>query len=263
LTNGVNEQRSAASRRSRQALTRALQLLEGVADAGGSAALIDLSRKLEMPQATVFRLCQKLEEEGYLTRDGGTRRYAMGARLLRLGLGIVRHGGALNRRHAILSALVEEIGETCNLTALSGAEVLYLDRVETRWPLRLALEPGSRVPLHCTASGKLLLALLPRVEQQKLLRDLPLTRITPNTITDAAALQRDLSVIAARGYSTDNEEFLTGLVAVAVPIRDRTGKAFAAIACHAPVVRLSLQNAVDLAPRLSSAAERLADTFQS
>jgi IclR family transcriptional regulator, acetate operon repressor len=259
---GLAAQRSKAGQKQRPAVLRTMQLLEKLAQTGRSVALTELARELEMPQATVFRLCQKLEAEGYIARHGETRKYALGARLMRLGLEIVRNGGPLDRRHAILSEIVRAIGETCNITALVGAEVLYLDRVETQWPLRLTLEPGSRVPMHCTASGKLLLALLPRPVQQRILKDLVLTPNTRNTFTDRVALMQDLQRIAERGYSTDNEEFLAGLVAVAVPIRDCHGRAFAAIACHGPVTRLPLAQAVELAPLLNDAAARLAETFQ-
>jgi DNA-binding IclR family transcriptional regulator len=253
-------QRTSAGRHRRPAVLRTLQLIEEVARVGGMG-LVDLARNADVPQATVFRLCQKLEEEGYLIREDGSRRFAIGPRLLALGLDTVRSAGPLHQRHAILSETVEAIGETCNITTLVGAQVLYLDRVETRWPLRLALEPGSRVPIHCTASGKLLLAFMPKKEQQRVLTDLVLSPQTPNSITDPTLLQRDLTRIAARGYSTDNEEFLTGLIAVAVPIRDRTGRTIAAIACHAPVARLTLDKATKLLPTLKRVAARLAKTF--
>jgi IclR family transcriptional regulator, acetate operon repressor len=256
-------QRSKAGQQQRPAIVRTLQLLEELARAGESVTLTELSRGMDMPQATVFRLCQRLLEEGYLTRDGDSRKYAVGARLMRLGLDVVRNSGPLNRRHAILSETVLAIGETCNITTLAGTEVLYLDRVETQWPLRLTLEPGSRVPMHCTASGKLLLAQMPRLAQQRMMKDLVLTPNTPNTITEGAALLRHLQKIIQQGFSTDNEEFLTGLVAVAVPIMDRNRKTFAAIACHAPVARLSLAQAVALAPLLKDAAARLAETFEA
>jgi DNA-binding IclR family transcriptional regulator len=73
------------------------------------------------------------------------------------------NGSLRAARHAILARVVEGIGETCNFTMLDGGEVIYLDRVEAAWPLRMNLSSGSRVPLHCTASGKLLLALQPKV----------------------------------------------------------------------------------------------------
>lgn len=260
--NQVQEQRSEAGRQSRPAVTRALQVLEAVAAIDGPASLTEITKALDLPQATAFRLCQRLEDEGYLTRDGGTRKYAMGARLMRLGLDIVRGSGPLSSRHKILSELVDTIGETCNLTTMAGTEVLYLDRVETRWPLRLALEPGSRVPLHCTSSGKLLLASLPKPARQQILKGLTLTANTPNTITNRTELERELQRIARRGFSTDNEEFLVGLIAIAVPIKDRRGKTFAAVACHAPIARLSLKEATALAPVLQAAAAKLAHSFE-
>ena len=211
--------------------------------------------------ATAFRLCRRLEKAGYLVRDGGSRRYTVGARLMRLGLDIVLSSGTISARHAILAELVEKIGETCNLTTLAGTEILYLDRVETRWPLRIALEPGSRVPLHCTASGKLFLSLMPPPIQERALGALTLTAHTPNTIVDLRRLRKELPSIARSGFSTDNEEFLAGLIAVAVPIVDRKGKTLAAVACHAPVARLELKQAVALVPVLRAAASRLTETF--
>ena len=100
-----------------------------------------------------------------------------------------------------------------------------------------------------------------KATQVRVLNNLELTPSTPATITDVKALKRELKRIATRGYSTDNEEFLTGLIAVAVPIVDSHGKAFAAIACHAPVARLSLKDAISLVPVLKQGAVKLADSF--
>lgn len=256
-------QRSSASRNSRPAVTRALMLLEALAAEERPAALSDLAQTLGLPPATAYRLCQRLEDEGFVSRDGSKRKYKVGARLMRLGFAIMRSTGAHSSRRAILQQLVDRIGETCNLTTLAGNEVMYIDRVETRWPLRLTLEPGSRVPMHCTASGKLLLASLPKPARDQILKTMVFSRETPNTITNRVALDRDLRLIARHNYSTDNEEFLTGLIAIAVPITDNRGKTFAAVACHAPVARLSLKEAVTLVPLLQSAAAKLAQSFES
>lgn len=257
------DQRTQAGKRSRPSVARAVGLIEAVAAAGRPATLKELASTQDIPQTTAFRLCQRLEDAGYLVRDSGSRRYDVGVRLMRLGLDIVRNSGPTSARRAILTEVVDAIEETCNLTTLVGTEVLYLDRVETRWPLRVALEPGSRVPLHCTASGKLLLSSMPKATQERVLNTLELAPYTPRTIVDSGLLRKDLQRIAKRGFSTDNEEFLAGLVAVAVPIRDRKGRAFAAIACHAPVARLDLKQAIALVPRLQLAAAKLALTFEA
>lgn len=158
----------------------------------------------------------------------------------------------------MLDGLVREVGETCNFTTLDGAAVLYLDRVEAHWPLRLTLEVGSHVPLHCTASGKLFLAFLPAARRNTLLGALSLEALTRNSLTDVPALQAECDAIAARGYATDREEFMAGLIAVAVPVRDAHGAVRAAIAVHAPAARMSLDDAVSRLPALQAAAARMA-----
>lgn len=259
---GSTAQRAQAGKQERPAVTRALGMLEAVASLGRPATLHEIAELQNVPIATAFRLCGRLEEAGYLIRHGGSRRYILGARLIRLGLDVVRASGQNLERRRILTEVVEAIGETCNLTTLVGSEVVYIDRVETRWPLRLHLEPGSRVPLHCTASGKLFLAYMPEEPRQRMLAHLPFTAYTPATITSAKAIARELQRIEAAGFSTDNEEFLAGLIAVAVPLRYRDGAVFAALACHAPVARLKLAQAKALVPLLQQAAAKLSRAFE-
>src|SRR6267142_1042513 len=126
-------------------------------------------------------------------------------RLPTLGRNVMLNGSLRAGRRAILARLVEEIGETCNFTMLDGAEVIYVDRVEAAWPLRMNLTSGSRVPLHCTASGKLLLALLPKASRERITGQLALTRYTDTTITDRRQLATELARIRANRYSTDKE----------------------------------------------------------
>jgi hypothetical protein len=135
--------------------------------------------------------------------------------------------------------------------------VLYLDRVEAQWPLRLTLDVGSHVPLHCTASGKLFLALMPKTARDALIDRLPLERMTANTITKADALRAECDEIAKRGYSRDREEFIAGLVAVAVPVRDAAGEVRAALAVHAPTARMSMEDAVKRIDALKAAAGKM------
>jgi DNA-binding IclR family transcriptional regulator len=171
------------------------------------------------------------------------------------------NGALRTERHAILARLVEEIGETCNFTMLDGDAVVYLDRVEAAWPLRMMLSSGSRVPLHCTASGKLLLALMPKPARGRLIALLPLTRYTSTTLTDARRLGAELARIRAQKYATDNEEFHAGLACVAVPVADARRRVCAAIAVHAPVSRMPLERALEHLPSLRRAAAAMAATF--
>ncbi|MDR0242584.1 MAG: helix-turn-helix domain-containing protein, partial [Burkholderia sp.] len=158
---------------------RAFALLEHLVQAGDAVSLADLARDVEIPKASLHRMLASLEAGGLVIREPGRKNaYAIGPRLARLGTGVMLHAGARRLRHAILERLVADLGETCNLTALHDTDVVYLDRVEADWPLRLDLKPGSRVPAYCSASGKLLLALLPRDERAALVHAMALPRHT-------------------------------------------------------------------------------------
>jgi DNA-binding IclR family transcriptional regulator len=194
-------------------------------------------------------------------REPGARRYAPGPRLATLGRNVMLNGSLRAGRRAILARLVGEIGETCNFTMLDGAEVIYVDRVEATWPLRMNLTSGSRVPLHCTASGKLLLALLPKASRERITRHLALTRYTETTITDRRQLATELARIRANRFATDKEEYHAGLVCVAVPVMDARGRGCATLAVQAPVSRMPLERALGHLPALRQAASAMAETF--
>ncbi|WP_179400843.1 IclR family transcriptional regulator [Burkholderia guangdongensis] len=242
---------------------RAFALLEHIVNAGDAVSLADLTRDVDMPKTSLHRMLASLEAGGFVIREPGQRNaYAIGPRLAQLGLGVMMHAGARRLRHAILAGLVDDLGETCNLTMLHDTDVLYLDRVEAAWPLRLDLKPGARVPAYCSASGKLLLAMLPPDERGALIRAMKLVRHTPNTITDPHLLEAELDRIAHNGVAIDNEEFVAGIVCIAAPVVDANGGCIAAVAVHAPVSRAPLSRILEFVPRVREAARALADTFR-
>ncbi|MEO7401637.1 MAG: IclR family transcriptional regulator [Polaromonas sp.] len=236
---------------------RSLRLLARLAKEGRALSLADLAADLALPKGTAHRLCTQLLETGFIARDVNERDYIVGPALRKLSFDTLNHGTVRGLRHQVLSELVAQVGETCNITTLDGASVLYLDRVEAPWPWRLTLAIGEHVPLHCTASGKLFLAMLPAKQQSLLISELSLTAMTEATITSRTVLQQECARIAAAGYSLDRQEFIDGLLAIAVPVCDENGHIRAALAIHAPVSRLSCQQAVERLPALQDAARRL------
>jgi len=234
------------------ATLRAMAVLEALVAAERPPSLADLTLTLRLPKPTLYRMLGMLEGAGLV---------APGPRLAALGRAALLNGGLRAERHAILARLVDAIGETCNFTMLDGDAVVYLDRVEAAWPLRMTLSSGSRVPLHCSASGKLLLAMLPKTSRARLITHLALTRYTETTITEARRLEAELARIRAQKYATDNEEFHAGLVCVSVPVSDARKRVCAAIAVHAPASRMPLAKALEHLPSLRRAAASLAKTF--
>jgi IclR family transcriptional regulator, acetate operon repressor len=236
---------------------RSLRLLSLLAQEGRALSLAELSVRLGLPKVTTHRLCAQLLDGGFLARDVDERCFAVGPALRKLAFDTLNHGVVRGLRHEVLAALVTKVGETCNFTTLDGTQVLYIDRVEAQWPLRLTLDVGSHVPLHCTASGKLFLAAMPLQERDALIAQLPLTRMTSHTIISAKALKAECEAIAAQGHSNDREEFIAGLIAVAVPVRDIGGRTRAAIALHAPSARMQLAEAQRQLPALRAAAAQM------
>lgn len=242
------------------AVARAFSILQCLTGIERPLALADLAQQSGLPKSSVHRMLLTLEREGLVQREPDGKRYIVGPRFASLAMEALRNTPQRAARHLILQALVDEVGETCNFTMLAGGEICYLDRVEAHWPLRMVLAPGSRVPLHCTASGKLFLALMASQQCRKLLTAAPLKRYTDNTITNPDRLMQALDVIRQERVGTDDEEFLVGLTAVSVPVVDRQGKMCAAVAVHAPTVRMNLEQARQHVPALRRAAAALAAT---
>lgn len=237
---------------------RAFSVLELVARAEAPATLETLTRASGLPKPTVYRILALLIRGGLVQREALDRRYGIGPRAADLALAVQMRSPARAERHAILARLVEEIGETCNYTMPDGDEVVYLDRVETTATVRLHMDIGSRVPMHCTASGKLFLAHLPAARLRRILGTRPLKRFTERTITNVDALERELRKIRSSGLGADSGEFLDGSVCLAVPVTDPRGRVCAAVAVHGPAPRMTLKKGFEFLPAMRRAAGEIA-----
>ncbi|HET9763676.1 MAG TPA: IclR family transcriptional regulator [Casimicrobiaceae bacterium] len=242
---------------------RAFVLLELIASADEPPTLEELTRGSGLPKPTVYRILQLLIRGELVEREISAKRYVAGRRLGELSFAVQMRSPLRRERHAILARLVDEIGETCNFTMLDGNEAVYVDRVETTAVVRLHMRIGSRVPLHCTASGKLFLAHLPPASAQRLIRAAPLRRYTDRTINHPEALERELAKIRLSGIGTDVGEFLEGSVCLAVPVIDPRGRVCAAVAVHGPAPRMSLRRGYTFLPAMRRAAGAIAATLVS
>lgn len=244
-------------------MRRILAILEKVAEADRPLTPTELNADLGLPKPTIHRLCNFLENDGYLQRSIDGKGLNAGPKLRTIALGVLAGaGGQRTALHAILEELAETVGETCNINVPDGKAMRYIDRVEARWPLRLQLPVGTRVPLHCTASGKMFLASLPAARRRQVIANLVLEPRTPNTISDPDTLETMLKQIRDNGFGDDNEEFLEGMVAVAVPVRDSKGRLTATLAMHGPTQRLTIEAARAQLPALRKAADRLSRLFE-
>lgn len=241
---------------------KAFAVLEVLVRMGRPVTLSELMQATELPKPSLHRTLALFEEAGLLSREPGGRSYSAGQRLSRFGLDILRNDAASAERRIILRRVVAEIGETCNLAVMHRGDLIYLDRIEAEWPLRLQLPVGgAAMRPHSCASGKLLLAHRPPAEREKLLSKMALERFTDRTITDLHVLQSEFDRILQSGYAVDNEEYVIGVACVAVPVADSRGDVVAALAVQGATARLPLMRAIDFVPRLREAALQISSTL--
>jgi DNA-binding IclR family transcriptional regulator len=247
-----------------RATARAFAILEHVATSPAPVDVLDIIAALKLPKATAYRLVDWFVLHGYLSRKPGQKRLMVGPKLTHLAFGALSSSMRDGAAHLVLRRLVRTLDETCNLGIMLNGEVVYLDRVEAEhWPLRLHYTIGSRVPLHCSAIGKLFLARTPASRRHRLLRNLELDRFTETTITDRARLEAELRQIRKEGVSFDRQEYLVGVVCMAVPVPTSSGGTLAALAVQAPEARMSLETARGHLPLLRRAAAELGEIFEA
>jgi DNA-binding IclR family transcriptional regulator len=198
----------------------------------------EIARRMGAGKSTVHRLLTTLAAEGLIEQDPGTGGYRLGIVVFELGEAVRVHMDLHAAASPVLAMLREQAHESSQIGILDGHEVVYVDRLESTQSLRLFTETGRRVPVHCTSSGKVLLAHLPPDQLAAVLDRAPLTPLTPHTITTRDALMTELGQVRRRGWAEAVQEREIGIASIAAPVRDATGAVVAAISIGAPLARL-------------------------
>ncbi len=241
-------------------ILRGLVVLETMAQFKRPAAAAEIIEKTQLSKPTIHRILIQLESAGYIYRHALTRTYTISHKLVHFAFDISNHEVYKGAGHNILKQLSIQTNETCNCTIFNGRSITYYDRVEANWPLRLQLPIGSELPIHCTASGKLFLAYLPKKARLHLLNSLDLKPRTAASYTDATRLYNHLRTVRSQGYSLDNEEFYEGTVAIAVPVfrtHNNVRTMLFTVAIQAPNSRKTIQELMDYLEPLKAAAKKI------
>lgn len=235
-----------------QVLDRAFALLELMAAAGGEVALSELAGRSGLPLPTVHRIVRTLLTSGYV-RQLPSRRYALGPRLIGLGESASHMLGTWARPQ--LAELMEGTGETANMAMLDDDHMVYVAQVPSRHTMRMFIEVGRRVPVHCTGVGKAVLAQLPPAEVRELVYRAGMPAQTPRTITDPDRLVAELQTIRERGYAVDDGEQEIGVLCIAVPLGGVMPRV--AVSVSGPAGRLTWE----ALPAVVALLHRVADTL--
>jgi DNA-binding IclR family transcriptional regulator len=238
-------------------LARGLDIITLFASDGPELSQKEISDALSLPLATVHRLTGVLGERGFLERDPRTRRLRLGLELTRLVPPLLAgmHLPDIARRHLV--ELAARTHETVNLAVLHGNEVVYLLSETGDRLLTLQATVGQRLPAHCSALGKCLLARLPEHAARELLGPEPYETRTPHTLTSWRALAPALAEIRRTGISDSAEEYEIGLVSIAAPVRWTGGPGSAAINVSLPSSRLNADSRMGLVELLRESARAI------
>jgi DNA-binding IclR family transcriptional regulator len=227
-----------------QTIERVAAIIEILAAYSHGLSLGDLSEEVKLPKGTTHRIVSSLAYFGYVRQVSATKKYLLGYKLMEMGNVVLDQLDLRNEARSELVQLAHEVQETVHLVIQDGSEVLYIDKVEPQpkhTGLRMVSTLGSRIPMHCSSVGKILLSHLPDSEISHIIQVKGLPKRTTNTITDALELKRNLKRIRAQGYAIDNEENEIGVRCVAAPIRDMKGKVVAAMSISIPTVRVTMK----------------------
>jgi DNA-binding IclR family transcriptional regulator len=229
---------------------KALDVLELLAAAEDGLRLTDIAKGTGFPVSTARRLLVSLIERHYVEQDPESGRYFPGPKILTLQAHGIRRRHIGRRAYPLLSRLRQELDETVNLGIRSGSSVVYLETLAPDSSFAFYAPPGTRMPLHCTALGKVLLAFLPPEAQAPLLESLELAPCTPRSLTTVPALRAALDEVVRRGYAVDNEEYALGVRCLAAPIRDHGGAVVAGVSVTVPAARLPPGRDEEVAARI-------------
>lgn len=237
-------------------LLKGLRLLEVLAEQNGRPVTIQaLAENTGLTRSNAHRTSQTLAHAGYAIRDESTGNYRITLKLFELGVKQTAEIDVRQFASSEMHQLAELTLETVHLSILDGADVIYVDKIDSPQPVRAYSALGGRAPAYCVATGKALLAFKGPDYLGRHLKDL--VRFSDATVVDLPALKTELARIAAAGYAVNRGEWRESVGGVAAPVFDAFGAPIAAIGISGPLERLTLKRIKELTPAVQSAASNI------
>jgi IclR family transcriptional regulator, KDG regulon repressor len=229
--------KNASGKRLIQSVVRTLSILNCF-EKNEDLQISQISSLVGINKSTAHHLLSTLKEMQFVRQDQYTKGYSLGIQVFKLGYTYFNQLNLVKVARPHLIALCEATKETVHLGELAGAEVLYLDKIESSMSIAMRSRIGTTRPAYCTGIGKILLAYQSEDTLKRILDGIVLRRYTKNTIIHRSILLKKLKHYKTQGYSIDDEEIEDGLFCIAGPIVDISGKLVAAISIAAPKYRI-------------------------
>ncbi|MHC6179320.1 IclR family transcriptional regulator [Clostridium sp. JNZ X4-2] len=215
-------------------LIKSMKILEYLLE-NGEMSILELSNTSNIGKSTVHRILGTFKSIGYVDQNVENSKYYATLKIFELGNKVVNRIPLKKIVRPYIEELYEKCHETVNFAVIDKNEIIFLDKIITREPLRIELEVGKRVPAYCSSLGKAILAFRPNLD----ISQFNFHKITNNTIDSLEKFEDELVEIREKGYSMDNEEYINGLICLAVPIKNQLNNSIGAISIATPAVRLN------------------------
>ena len=244
-----------------QSFARGLAVIRSFSTEAPQQTLSQVAAHSGLTRAGARRILLTLQTLGYVDSDG--KHFRLTARILDLGFAYLSSMPIWNLAEPLMEALVEEVKESCSAAVLDGTDIVYVLRVPTHKIMRNTLGVGSRLPAYCTSMGRILLADLPDEELLHRLKASQLQALTRHTLTDLDTLLSKIQQVRRQGWSLVNQELEEGLLSLAAPINDHTGRTIAALNISGQANRTSAKVAQEkLLPPLLRAARTISQRLR-
>ncbi|CAL2076635.1 IclR family transcriptional regulator [Tenacibaculum sp. 190524A02b] len=224
-----------------QSVKKAFTLLDAFTDEKKVWGVRELAQKTGYNKSTTYRLLNTLMHLNIVHQTYNDK-YSLGSKLYELGNRVSIYKSIKALTHEPIKNVALEIQETVLLSVLKNNKVFHIDKADSLHGLKINTSIGSYEPIHATAAGKLLLSYLPFIEQENTINNLKLDTFTQNTLANKPKLKQELKKIQLQGYALDMEELESGLVCIAIPIRNKNNKVIASISASGPLSRFRVEN---------------------
>ena len=242
-------------------LEKAVELLWAIADGKSSSSVDELAAKVRLPKSTTYRFLKTLQSKGMVDASSKYGRYHLGSALYFLSQAVPRQGSLPDHAVSVMRRLTEETGETSFLCVKTGVETTCIECIESPQAIITRYDVGKVRPLHVGAASKVILAFLPDLEIETILRG-ELRKITDNTITSPSKLQKEIERIRRSGYAYSDQELIIGARAISAPVFDSDGSISASVTISAPISRLRNSNRAKIANLVTKAGKQISRAIE-
>lgn len=241
-------------------LSKGLMILETLARATRPLGISELATQLRLSKSNVHRLVSTLRATEFVAQEPD-RNYRCTMKVWKLGSAVMSHMNLPSLAAPAMHQLARICRETIHLSVLDGIKVLYVDKVDSEHPVRAYSERGGNAPIHCVATGKILLAFNYEFLRGRIATEL--TRYTERTVTSLEQLDQELAQVRRTGVASNVGEYRDDVGGIAAPVHDPAGRVIAAIGISGPLSRLTRQGMKKYTPAVIEAGKRISEAVNS